>query len=381
MRNLSQQFIGLNNKLYFYTGAESPSLLSNESAVKQYVQDKSLGELGREKFYKVENRLKENLAKMIHCKTSEISFSGNASEAMNNLIDSLHVPENSNIIINDLEYPSVVFPLLNLREKGVEIRIVNHSNGEISQDKLEKLIDENTFLVAMSHVSYVNGYKHNLKELRKLTNKFGTLLLVDATQSLGVSEVDSAYCDFMIASSYKWLLGAHGIGVCYVSDRIVQDLHPRRVGWRSVTEIFHNERLEKYEFSKDATKLELGYNAYPTIYILENSTKFLLEVGIANIEKRVGELGDYLINQLKINGFTVLSPDQAEKRGGNIAFKALNGEAVMTELLKEDVHVWGGDGRVRVSINFYNDESQIDQLIYALNALKGELIDESRMSN
>lgn len=376
MRNLSQQFIGLNNKLYFYTGAESPSLSSNESAFIRYLQDKSMGELGRKKFYEVENRLKGNLAKIIHCKASEITFAGNASEAMNNLIDSIQVPENSNIIINDLEYPSVVFPLLNLRQKGVEIRIVRHSNGEILQEKLEEQMDDNTFLVAISHVSYINGYKHNLRDLRELTNKYGSLLLVDATQSLGVTEVNSAYCDLMIASSYKWLLGGHGIGVCYISNKVIKKLHPRRVGWRSVTEIFHKDRLDKYEFSKDVTKLELGYNSYPTIYILENSTKFLLKIGIAEIEKRVGELGDYLINQLKKNGFAVLSPEQSSKRGGNIAIKAINGEAVMNELLKEDIHVWGGDGRVRVSINFYNDESQIDQLIHALNAVKGEFIDE-----
>lgn len=375
MESLAQQFIGLTNKLYFYTGAECPSLLSNERAVQRYIQDKSLGELGRSKFYEVENKLKKNLAKILSCQPSELSFSGNASEAMNNIIDSLDIPENGNIIINDLEYPSVVFPLLNLRKKGVEIRTIHHSNGEILQEELKKKMDKNTYLVAVSHVSFVNGFKHDLQALRTLTNEFNSLLLVDATQSMGVSEVDSSYCDFLVASSYKWLLGAHGIGVCYVSDQVVQAIQPNRVGWRSVKEIFHDKRLETYDFSDDSTKLELGYNAYPTIYVLENSTKFLLEVGIANIQQRVEELGDYFIKQLKVNGFTVLSPEQASKRGGNISFAASNGEAVMTELLKEDVHVWGGDGRVRVSLNFYNDENQIDQLIQALMAVKGEMID------
>lgn len=376
MNNLSDKFIGLKEKTYFYTGAECPSLTSNESALNQYVRDKSMGELGRERFYKTESQLKENLAKILQCSSSNITFSGNASEAMNNIIDSLDIPKDSNIIINDLEYPSVVFPLLNLRKKGVEIRTVNHSNGEVSHEEIENLIDDNTFLVAVSHVSFVNGYKHNLKKLRSLTNTFDALLLVDATQSLGVSKVESIYCDFIIASSYKWLLGAHGVGVCYVNERIVENLHPRRVGWRSVREIFHDKRFEQYEFSKDVTKLELGYNSYPTIYALENSTRFLLEVGIDNIEKRVGELGDYLIKQLKTNGFTILSPELSSKRGGNIAFKALDGESVMSVLLKNNIHVWGGDGRVRISVNFYNDESQIDHLIRNLNTIKGELIDE-----
>lgn len=377
MENLSQHFIGLHEKMYFYTGAECPSLLSNESAVKQYVHDKSLGELGRAKFYKVEQQLKENLANMLNCSSRNISFSGNASEAMNNIIDSLDVPENCNIIINDLEYPSVVFPLLNLRDKGVEIRTINHTNGEILEEELAKQMDENTFLVAISHVSFVNGYKHDLQALRSLTNRYNSLLLVDATQSLGVSQVDSTYCDFLIASSYKWLLGAHGIGVCYISDQALQKIHPRRVGWRSVKEIFHEKRLEQYDFSNEVTKLELGYNAYPTIYVLENSTRFLLDVGIADIEQRVGELGDYLIAQLRTNGFKLLSPEKAEKRGGNVAFQASHGDKVMMELLKKDIHVWGGDGRVRVSINFYNNTSQIDELIQALVTIKGALIDDN----
>lgn len=374
MRNSAQEFIGLNNNFYFYTGAEAPSLLSSEKAVLQYINDKSLGEQGRTRFYKVEEKLKSNLAEMMNCKPTEISFAGNASEATNNIIDSLDIPANSNIIINDLEYPSVVYPLLNLRERGVEIRRINHVNGEISTEDLEKQMDENTYLIAVSHISFVNGFKHNLKELRALTNKYNSLLLVDATQSLGCVTVDSNYCDFIVSSTYKWLLGAHGVGVCYVSDKVINNIKPRRVGWRSVKEIFHEERFKEYEFSSGILKLELGYNSYPTIYILENSTNYLLKIGIAQIEKRVGALGDYLIKQLQENGFEVLSPTSVEKRGGNIAFKAINGEAVMNDLLKKNIHVWGGDGRVRVSVNFYNNEDQIDYLIKNLVDLKGGVL-------
>lgn len=376
MENLSKHFIGLNKKHYFYTGAECPSLLSNENSIRQYIHDKSLGEYGRVKFYKVEQQLKENLAIMLHCLPTNISFAGNASEAINNIIDSLEIPENSNIIINDLEYPSVVFPLLSLREKGVEIRTINHIDGEISENEIKKKIDKNTFLVAISHVSFINGYKHNLKTLSEITKQYNSLLLVDATQSLGVSNVDSSYCDFLISSSYKWLLGAHGIGICYVSDQALKKIRPRRVGWRSVQEIFHEKRLEEYNFLNEVTKLELGYNSYPTIYVLENSTKFLLDFGIDKIEQRVGVLGDYLIDQLLSNSFIVLSPKNAKNRGGNIAIQASKGEKVMMELLKQDIHVWGGDGRVRISVNFYNDNTQIDKLISAMVAIKGELIDD-----
>lgn len=376
MENLAKEFIGLDNKTYFYTGAECPSLKSNEVAVRQYVNDKSLGEKGREKLYVVEEKLKNNLAKILNCKEAELSFAGNASEVMNNILDSLDIPSGSNIVINDLEYPSVVFPLLNLQSKGVEIRLIESRQGEVPLADYEKVIDENTYLVAVSHVSYVNGFKHDLKKLNILTKRKGALLLVDATQSLGVTNVDSEYCDFIIASSYKWLLGAHGVGVCYISEEMIQNLKPRRVGWRSVKEIFHKERFTEYDFAEKATQLELGYNSYPTIYILENSTRFLLRVGIDEIQNKVGQLGDYLIEKLESYGFEVITPKNQADRAGNIALKARDGAGVMTELLKRNVHIWGGDGRVRVSINFYNTEDEIDKLMTELISVKEELIDE-----
>ncbi|MGM8213455.1 aminotransferase class V-fold PLP-dependent enzyme [Virgibacillus sp. W0430] len=376
MESYSNKFIGLEHTNYFYTGAESPALKENIEILKKYLLDKSEGELGRAKANKVENQLKTNIAAMIQAKENEISFSGNASESINNIVEAMDIEPGSNIIINDLEYPSVVLPLLSLQKrKRIEVILLKSVEGQIRVDEIESKINDKTCLVAISHVSYVNGYKHDLKQLKKITDNKNVPLLVDATQSLGVVEVNSNYFDMMVSSSYKWLLGTHGIGVTYVSEDYLPKLNPKRVGWRSVQSIFHDKRFEDFDFNTDATKFELGFNNYPGIYALENSTRLLLEVGIKNIEKKVIELGGELIKQLKEQGWKLLTPESREKRAGNIAVACKNGEEVMNELERKNIKIWGGDGRLRFSVNFYNNEKEIETLLKELNNIKkGEKI-------
>jgi len=371
LENYRDLFLGLENASYFYTGAESPSLKENKQSLTKYLEDKSKGELGRERARKVEEEFKENISKLIRADSCEISLTGNASEAINNIIDAMEIKSGSNIILNSLEYPSVVLPFLSLqKEKDIEIRILDSESGEINADEIEKSIDRDTCLVAFSHVSYVNGFRNDLKTLKKITDQKQVPLLIDATQSLGVVDVDSNYFDMMVSSSYKWLLGPHGVGLTYISKEYLPKLKPKRVGWRSVPFIFTNKRFEEFEFSEDATKFELGFNNYPAIYALKESTDLLLKIGISKIEERVTELGNELIYRLKKNGWSLLTPEDKDKRSGNIAVVCRNGEKVMKELDEKNIKIWGGDGRLRFSVNFYNNVNDIQNLIRELSYIK-----------
>lgn len=365
------KILGIENMNYFYTGAESPSLKIAKEAMTQYLIDKSLGEIGRERASLVEKQLKSNFAKLINAKENEIAFSGNASEAINNIVNAMHIQPGTNVVLNDLEYPSVYLPWLSLKNRmDIELRFLKTVDGEISVEEIEKNIDEKTCLVAISHVSFLNGFRHNLKRLKELTDMKNVPLLVDATQSLGVVEVDSNYCDMLVSSSYKWLLGPHGLGLMYISEKYLEKLQPKRIGWRSVQSIFHDQRFEKYYLNNDATKFELGFNNYPAIYVLKSSTDLLLKIGIDNIEKHVLKLGGKLINNLKKQGWKVLTPEDEKKRAGNISVASNYGENIMKYLISKNVMIWGGDGRLRFSVNFYNTENEIDYLLNELKLIK-----------
>lgn len=373
MNDVKRLFLGLETVTHLYSGAESPLLKTSVDVLTQYVMDKSFGEAGRQRLFQMEKKLKENIAKLIDASPHEIAFAGNASEAINTLIRGLEIKRGDNVVLNDLEYASVYLPWLKLqKERDIEIRFIKSENGRIDPQRIEESIDERTCLVAISHVSYLNGFRHNLEVVRKITNEKNVPLLVDATQSLGVVPVHCHNFDFMVASSYKWLLGPHGLGVMYINSDYISKLKTSNIGWRSVQSIFEEDRFTKYRLKEDATKFEAGFNNYPALYVLKNSTDLLLNVGISNIEKHVLDVGTTLVEQLKEWNVEVISSSLREERSGNISFKAKNGEEIMNRLEEQQIKVWGGDGRVRISIHLFNDLDDIQKLMIGLKQLKDE---------
>lgn len=366
-------FVGLDTYTWLYTGAESPIHQGNIEAVNNYLQSRSKGPGGREKNDFIEQLCKQNIAELVQSKEENVAFLSNSSEIISMIAHSLQLEAGDNVVINELEFPSGVLPWLSLQEIGVEVRVVPHTQWQVKVDDILQQVDENTRLVMTSHVSYLSGARMDNKQLYQALKQTNALLLTDVTQSLGVVPVDIKDTDFLVCSSYKWLLSTHGLGILVLNPTRIQHINPSSIGWRSVADAFNGHRFERYELYDDARKFNLGFPSYPTIYSLQFTTSLLLDVGITNIEKHVLQLGEALLPQLKGLDLELLTPLDPNHRAGNIAFKCSNGERVAEELRKENVFVWGGDGRVRVSLHLFNDSRDITTFIQKLSKIKGKL--------
>lgn len=357
-----KDFIGLEQNTWFYSGAETPTHRSILEAVTDYMHLRSLGPLGREKNSQTEWNCKKNLAALLNGNPEQIAIMSNTSEVISMISQSLPFQPGDNVIIHVLEFPSGVLPWLHLKQQGVEVRVVEHTNWEIDVDDLLKLVDDKTKLIMTSHVSYLTGARMDYRRLYQELKKTDTLLLLDVTQSLGVVPVDMEMADLVVCSTYKWLLSVHGGGILGVNPNRVHELIPKYVGWRSVTDVSSPNRFDSFTFQQDARKFELGYPSYPTIYALNYSTQILLDVGIEQIEQHVLALGGELINQLNSLGMEVMTPSDSTKRAGNICMVCENAESVADKLFENGVYVMGGDGRLRASIHAFNDSDDIQKL-------------------
>ncbi|MBN2979953.1 aminotransferase class V-fold PLP-dependent enzyme [Cohnella algarum] len=267
-------------------------------------------------------------------------------------------------MLHVLEFPSGVLPWLALKRDGVEVRVVQHRDWEVDEADILSRVDGRTKLVMTSHVSYLNGFRFDYRKLYERIAKTDALLLLDATQSLGVVPVDASMADFVVASSYKWLLSVHGGGILAVNPKRTAHMMPAYVGWRSVADNPDgSDRFETFAFQPDARRFELGYPAYPTVYALERSTRLLLDVGIGNVERHVAALGDVLIPFLVSLKLDVTTPPDAGRRAGNITFRHDEAEAVAARLRQRGIYVMGGDGRVRISVHAFNDSADVETLI------------------
>ena len=290
----------------------------------------------------------------------------NSSEAISMIAVSLDLKPGDNIVINTLEFPSGVLPWLVHQAHGVEVRVVQHRDWEVSIEDIMSQVDESTRLVMTSHVSYLSGARLDCKALYQRLQQTNALLLLDVTQALGAVPVDMSHADFVVCSSYKWLLGTHGAGILAINPQRTKDFASRPIGWRSVADMLHPRRYETFTRHPDARAFELGYPSYPTIYALNFSTNLILNTGTDKVETYILELGSTLIDALKQNGYAVMTPREPKRRAGNLAFVCAEGERVAQALREEGVFVWGGDGRVRASVHAFNDQADVSKFVTAL---------------
>ncbi|MBP1994837.1 aminotransferase class V-fold PLP-dependent enzyme [Paenibacillus eucommiae] len=361
------QFLGLENCTWLFNGAETPPHQVVVDAFNDYINARAKGPEGREHNAAIETSCRAQVAQLLHGRPEDIAFMSNASEAISMIAQSLNLKAGDNIVINTLEFPSGVLPWLLLEEKGVEIRRVEHQNWQISVEDVLQAVDEHTKLVMTSHVSFISGARFDYRKLYSELKQTNALLLLDVTQSLGVIPVHMYEADFVVCSSYKWLLSVHGLGLLGINKERVEKFTPRAVGWRSVSDLFNPNRFHSFQLFDDARKFELGYPSFPTIYSLNATSALLLEIGIEKIEQHVLALGQLLIDELQKLGHQVLTPLQGDQRAGNISFAYDPAEEKAEQLKREKVYVWGGDHRLRASVHLFNDESDIQRFVSLLS--------------
>ena len=315
------------------------------------------------KWLEMENECRKKLAELVNASEEEIAFMLNTSQGVNTVANMIDWKKGDNVITTDLEFPSNIVPWYNLRKRGVEVKKVKNVKGEIRIEDIEKAIDENTRLVAISYVQFCNGFRADLKEIAKICREHNAFLFSDVIQGMGAVKLDvkKAGLDFFAAASYKWLMGPLGVGIFYMRKDLIEEFDPPYAGWYSLKkeEDFDRPGIDKIEFAETARKFETGGTSFALIKGLKKSLEILLETGMNEIEKRVLKLSEYLID----NAENVQTPESEKKRAGIVNIKNSNAEKIVEKLRNRNILVSARMGGIRVSTHFWNTEEDIDLLL------------------
>ena len=368
LQKIRKMFPIVQNKIFMNHAAMSPLPKPAIKAMQKFTKEFSeTGTIRREDF----DEPKKSFTKLIGATKDEIAFVTNTSTGLNIAAHMLNYPSGSNVVTTDLEYPSVVYPWLG-QKLNAKVRYVKNVNGKILLDDVEKAVDDSTVALAVSHVEYANGFRHDLRSLAEIAHKHGAYFIVDAIQSAGVIPIDVKRddFDFLTAGCYKWLLGPAGAGFLYVRKELIGKFEPPFIGWASVKpEVF--ETIDFWDIwtlklSETAGRFEVGC---PSLYSLIGavaSLQILLDVGISNIEKRVLALTSRLIEAVKELGLRLQTPEEPECRSGIVHFLINEPENHVKRLNKKGIIVSARAHGIRVSPHFYNTEEEMDSLIREL---------------
>jgi selenocysteine lyase/cysteine desulfurase len=310
-------------------------------------------------------------ARLINAEQDEIAFVKSTSHGLSIVARGLDWKPGDNVLVYEKEFPSNLYPWMNLRKKGVEVRIFSSLEGRILFEDIEALIDERTRLLAISSVQFTNGFRIDLARLGDMCRNRNILLCVDAIQSLGVIPMDvkAVPVDFLSADAHKWLLGPEGIGIFYCKRELAERISPPLIGWKSVKDEFAFEKPD-LQLKVDALRFEEGSLNLMGIFGLGAALDLLFEVGIERIEERVLRMGDSIIRQAEADGFAVLTPAPGKERGGIITFKGTFDPAfVRNALFRSGVMVNVRGGGLRVSPHFYNTGEELGRFFDVLREI------------
>ena len=308
-------------------------------------------------------------ARMLNAQPSEIAFVKNTTEGILIVASGIRWRRGDNVVIAEREFPANVYPWLNLKPKGVEVRFAREVEGCIPIEEVARLIDARTRVVSLSAVEFATGYRNDLDALGALCHERGVLFCVDAIQGLGALPVDvrRSNIDVLSADGHKWLLGPEGAGVFYCARAASRKIDVAGLGWGGVvnpTDFLNYDATP----APTAERFESGTLNTAGIYGLRAALDLLLSVGIAEIEARILALTDRLCAGLREKGYRVHSPRGPSEKSGIVTFSHERHDAgdLLRRLREHRIVGALRDGKVRLSPHFYNTEAEIDRVIEIL---------------
>ena len=329
---------------------------------------------------------REKLAHFFNAESaSRIVFTANSTESLNIAIKGLFCP-GDHVITTVLEHNSVLRPLYECQEQGVEITILGcDEKGNISYEEMESAVKDNTKAVVCTHASNLTGNMIDLNKVGEITKRHGLLLVVDASQTAGVWPVDvqEQGIDVLCFTGHKGLLGPQGTGGMYVRTGV--DIRPLLSGGSGI------DTYNPHHPSQMPTALEAGTLNGHGIAGLGAAVTYLEETGLNVIRKKEQSLmrrfyegistipgikvyGDFSTNdRAAIVSFNIGDYDSSEVSDElNVEYGIVTRPGAHCAPLMHKALGTVEQGAVRFSFSHYNTEEEVDAAIRAVEELARE---------
>ncbi len=345
-----------------------------------YIDDMStLGNTNYERWSEYERGAHRRLASMIGVRPDQVAMTASTGDGLMMIAGGLRWQPGDMIISAECEFPSNVYPWLNLQEQGVQVHLVKMRENRIAVEDVLASISERTRLVSLSLVEFSTGFRNEIATIARHCHERGVICGIDAAQALGALDIDAQALslDFLAAASHKWLLSPQTTGILYIADDLLAQLHTVRRGWFSVEkpfDFFNYEQplkagMARFEHSSPNQLPIIGLDAALGVFEC-------IDGGMPAVEERILGLTGHAFAGLEQLGYPVVSPQAEGERSGIVCFKLhperqdISSQQLVDELASRNIHVAARSDVVRMSPHFYNTIEEIDMLLNALEDIK-----------
>ena len=286
------------------------------------------------------------------------------------------VREGQKILILEDQFPSNVYPWRELASrKRARLATVPRPEDSDWTRALIGEIDGDTAVVAAPNCHWTDGSLVDLARVGERVREFGAALVVDGIQSLGARpfDVSEVRPDFLVAASYKWLLGPYGVGFMYVAEEH-RGGEPIEHNWinRRGSEDF--AQLVDYQdaFQPGARRFDVGERSnFVLLPMAAEALRQLLDWGVENVSETIGTLTDLIENKAAERGIEAIPKERRARHMTGLMLGPDAPDDLATRLTHHDVFVSVRGESVRVSPHLYNTEADVDRLFDVLERVTG----------
>lgn len=320
------------------------------------------------------------------CNPSEIIFTRGATEAINLVACSYcetFLNAGDEIIISVLEHHSNIVPWqVACERKGAFLKIIPVTpEGDLDLAVFEKLLNERTKMVAVSHISNTLGTINPIEEIVKTAHQKGVPVFVDGAQGLshGPVDVQKLDCDFYAFSAHK-MYGPMGIGGLYGKTSWLEIMQPYQLGGEMIDKV----TFEKTTYNEIPYKFEAGTPNVADVMGFGAAIDYLNELGWDFITVQENDLLEYATARLQaIEGVKIIGTSAHKAAIISFLIEGIHffdagtimdhlGVAVRTgsHCTQPLMDILGINGTLRASMAFYNTRQEVDKLVDAIHRVK-----------
>lgn len=312
-------------------------------------------------------------------KKEEIIFTKGVTESLNFIATSF-AKDFKTVIISSLEHHSNIVPWhMQGRTLGLGLEVVNcDDNLNFDMNHFEELLKANpNAFVSITHISNAFGKIHDIEAIIKLAHSYGAIVMIDGAQSLAHTSIDvqALDVDFFAISGHK-TFAPTGVGAIYIKEKYLKNIKPYQTGGATIHEVdFSGSTLLDSPY-----KFEAGTQNIAGVIGFGKALEYLNYVKYENIQSIEHNVFKYLDEELAKLPDIIFYNDLENCVGSrSFNFKGIVHDdiGILLDKMKVAVRVGhhcaqpimkklGIKGTIRVSISFYNDYVDVDNLITAL---------------
>ena len=365
------EFPGLERRVHLANCSHSPQSQRVRSAIDAYLDSWLQEGMDWDEWLAEVAGAREGFARLIGARPHEIAIATSVSQAVASIASALTPNRDRNLVVTtEAEFPTVGHVWLAHRKYGLQVGFVPLRDGALEMEDYQRLVDQRTLITSATHVYYKNGFKQDIGEIARIAHSAGSLLLVDAYQSLGTCEIDvrALDVDILVGGSLTYLLGLPGIAFIYVKEELTERLAPALTGWFGRVDPFALQPTA-LDYAADARRLETGTPPIFAAAAARAGLEIINEVGADRIGRRIRHLSQHVRAVIDYHALEYAGPEDTERKGAVTAVRVPDPQHAERRLRALDIVAAARGDVIRLAPHFFNTADELDRAVSSIAAL------------